>query len=190
MTDATTAGTTGGELLARLDAHDQIRQLASRYALAVNHRDLDTLVELFVDDVRVTRDTSGREALRAGFAAQLRPLGRTILQVTNQVVDLVDATHATGIVGTRAEIEVDGQWVVQVIEYHDTYRRDGGRWRFVRRKHLLWYGAPSATSPLGLAPANWPASPIGAGDLPDALDTWQAWQAGAPAAPDVTGHDR
>src|SRR5262249_40565635 len=38
--------------LERLLAYEEIRQLAARYALAVDARDLDALVELFVDDVK------------------------------------------------------------------------------------------------------------------------------------------
>ena len=162
-----------------LVACEQIRQLASRYAVTMNHRDLEALVQLFVPDVLVSRENSGRDALRASFEQQLRPLGRSILQVTNQVIDFVDDTHATGIVGSRGEIELldgdTGAWVVQVIEYHDTYERREGRWLFVRRRHYLWYGAPSTTSPIGLPPANWPASAVGSGDLPDALPSWQRW---------------
>jgi hypothetical protein len=163
-----------------LVACEQIRQLASRYAVAMNHRDLDTLVGLFVPDVRVGHSGAGRAALREDFARQLRPLGRSILQVTNQVIDVVDGTHAKGVVGTHAEVElVDGgaaTWIVQVIEYHDTYAIHGDRWLFVRRKHHLWYGAPIGTTPIGLPPANWPAHPIGEGDLPEALPDWQRWK--------------
>lgn len=163
-----------------LFAYEQIRQLASRYAVYLNHRELDRLAGLFVPDVRVGRDASGREALAADFEAQLRPLGRTILQVTNHVIDLApdDADAATGIVGCRGEIELDDEWVVQVIEYHDRYARVDGDWYFVRRKHLLWYGAPAATTPVGLAPAHWPASAVGDGDLPYSLESWRAWTAG------------
>jgi ketosteroid isomerase-like protein len=146
-------------------ACEQIRQLASRYAVAMSHRDLDALVALFVDDVQVGRDGLGHVALRADFERQLAPLQRRILQVTNQVIDVHDHDHASGIVGTRAELELDGTWVVQVIEYHDTYRRTPDGWRFVRRRHRLWYGAPLGTSPVGLPPANWPASATGTGDL-------------------------
>jgi ketosteroid isomerase-like protein len=53
-------------------AHDEIRQLASRYAVAVDSRDLDRLVGLFVDDVRVGRDTFGRDALRDSFRRRCR----------------------------------------------------------------------------------------------------------------------
>ena len=59
----------------RLLAYEQIRQLASHYAVAVDSRDLDALVELFVDDVRVGRDTYGRDALRDSFAESLGAIG-------------------------------------------------------------------------------------------------------------------
>ena len=150
--------------------------MASRYAVALNHRNLDALVELFVADVRVGRDDVGREPLKQNMAAQLRDGHRTILQVSNHVIDVVDADHATGIVGTRAEIERGDEWVIQVIEYHDTYERRDGRWLFVRRRHHLWYGADMLTRPNVLPEANWPKSQTGKGTLPEIMPSWQAWQ--------------
>jgi len=125
--------------LAWLIAHEQIRQLASQYALSLDARDLDTLVSLFVDDVQVGRDGRGRQALRADFAEQLGPLRRTILHVTNHLIDVLDADHARGVVSCRGEIERGGEWFVQSIQYHDTYERRAQRWLFVRRKHVLLY---------------------------------------------------
>jgi ketosteroid isomerase-like protein len=159
--------------IAWLVAHEQIRQLASRYAVALDARDLDTLVSLFVEDVRVGRDLVGRDALRASFTDQLRDLGVTILLVGNHVIDVVDDDHATGIVSCRGEIEMGDQWVVQAIQYHDTYERREGVWLFVRRRHLLFYGADMLQRPIGLSPANWPASATGKGELPEILPTWQ-----------------
>lgn len=150
--------------------------MASRYAVALNHRNLDALVELFVADVRVGRDDVGRESLKQNMAAQLRDGHRTILQVSNHVIDVVDADHATGIVGTRAEIERGDEWVIQVIEYHDTYERRDGHWLFVRRRHHLWYGADMLTRPNVLPEANWPKSQTGKGTLPEIMPSWQAWQ--------------
>lgn len=157
-----------------LIACEEIRQLASRYAVAINHRDFDALVALFVPDVRVGKDQTGRDALRANFAGQLSAGHRTILQVTTQVIDVTDEDHATGIVGTRAEIEGVAEWIVQVIEYHDTYERREGRWMFVRRRHYLWYGADMLTRPNDLPDANWPASQTGKGVLPEIMPTWHA----------------
>ena len=163
--------------VAWLVAHEQIRQLAARYAIALDARDLDTLVSLFVDDVRVGRDLVGPAALRASFTDQLRPLGITVLTVGNHVIDVIDPDHATGIVSCRAELELGQQWVVQAIQYHDTYEHRSGAWRFVRRRHLLIYGADLLQRPIGLPPAHWPASATGKGELPEMLATWQAFQA-------------
>jgi hypothetical protein len=166
----------GSDPISWLVAHEQIRQLASRYAVALDARDLDTLVGLFVPDVRVGRSDVGREALKGNFAQQLRNLGVTILHVTNHVIDVVDEDHATGIVSCRGEIEMGEQWVVQSIQYHDVYERRDGAWLFVRRRHLLFYGADMLERPIGLPPAHWPASATGKGELPEAFPTWQAFR--------------
>jgi ketosteroid isomerase-like protein len=162
-----------GDPIGWLVAHEQIRQLASRYAVAIDARDLDTLVSLFVPDVRVGRDQVGRDALRDNFRAQLQDIGVSILLVGNHVIDVLDADHATGIVSCRGEIELGEKWVVQAIQYHDTYERRDGQWLFVRRRHLLFYGADLLERPIDLPPADWPANATGKGELPEMLETWQ-----------------
>jgi len=159
--------------VARLLAHEEIRQLVYRYALAIDSRDLDALVELFVDDVRVGHEASGREALRESFDHQLRAIGISILSVGNHIIELEDDDHATGIVYCRGEIQLDERWIVQMIQYRDRYARRAGRWHFVRRVHLLWYGAEVGQSPIGLAPANWPESQVGRGTLPESWESWR-----------------
>ena len=157
----------------RLLAYEQIRQLAYRYALAVDSRDMDALVELFVDDVQVGGDRFGREALREDFARQLREVGITILFVGNHVIDLDDDDHARGVVYCKGEIQDGKRWITQAIQYRDRYERRDGRWYFVRRQHLLWYGRELGQSPLGLPPANWPEHHTGRGTLPESWESWQ-----------------
>ena len=159
----------------RLLAYEEIRQLAARYALATDSRDLDTLVGLFVDDVQVGRDTFGREALRASFDAALRGVGISILNVGTHVIDLVDVDHATGHVYCKGEIQDGDRWIHQAILYRDTYERRDGRWYFVRRRHELWYGAEVGVNPLGLEPANWPEHHDGRGTVPEVFPTWEAF---------------
>ena len=157
----------------RLLEYEEIRQLASRYALSIDSRDLDGLVRLFVEDVRVGREACGREALRRNFEQQLRDIGVSFLQTGNHVIDLIDDDHATGFVYCRAEIQDGERWLVQAIGYDDAYERRNGRWLFVRRKHELWYGAHQDQSPLSQPPANWPARPVGRGTLPQSWESWK-----------------
>jgi len=164
--------------LAYVVACEDIRQLASRYALFYGARDTASLAALFVPDVKVTRETSGHVALKESFDAQMGSLGRVILQVNNHLIDVLDADNATGVVACRGEIEdAAGDWIIHQIQYHDTYRRVDGQWYFARRKHLLWYGHTMPNAPVGLPEAHWPASQTGKGELPECLESWQTWTA-------------
>jgi ketosteroid isomerase-like protein len=158
----------------RAVARDEIRQLVAGYAVAMDARDLDRLVALFVDDVQVGREGRGRVALRDAFEASLGETPITVLNVGTHLIDFDDPDHARGVVYCRAELQVGDRWIVQMIQYRDTYERRDGVWRFVRRRHLLWYGREVGTSPVGLEPAHWPEHHTGWGELPDA---WAAWRA-------------
>ena len=125
----------------RLLAYEEIRQLAARYAVAVDRRDLDALVELFIDDVRVGRDNYGRDALRANFEEQLAAIGPSILNIGTHQIDLIDDDHATGHVYCKCEVGDGDRWIHQAIRYDDTYERRDGHWYIVRRLHKLFYGA-------------------------------------------------
>jgi hypothetical protein len=130
-------------------------------------------VELFVPDVRVGREASGRAALRADFDRSLRAIGISFLHVGNHVIELEGAERASGIVYCRGEIQDGARWIVQAIQYHDRYERREGRWLFARRKHHLVYGAELGQNPLALPPARWPASHTGRGTLPEELASWR-----------------
>ena len=166
-------------LVRRLWAHEQIRQLAARYAVAVDSRDVDALVALFVDDVRVGRDRSGRAALAESFRASLGAIGVSMLHVGTHVIDLVDDDHATGSVYCLAEVEEDGRVIRQAILYRDTYERRGDEWLFVRRIHELWYGLALDVSPLDQPPAEWPTRSFGRGTVPESWPSWGAFWAPA-----------
>jgi ketosteroid isomerase-like protein len=162
--------------LDRLIAHEEIRQLAAHYAVAMDSRDLDRLVALFVPDVQVGRSMFGREALRRDFEASLAQVGVTILTVGTHAVDLLDADHATGVVYCHGEVQVGDDWVHQAILYRDTYARVPGEgWRFVRRVHELWYGAVVSPNPLSQPPADWPVRAVGRGTVPESWPTWAAF---------------
>jgi hypothetical protein len=58
--------------LDRMESLADIRQLPYRYALAIDSRDMDALVDLFVPDVRVGRDEIGRDALKRWFTDTMK----------------------------------------------------------------------------------------------------------------------
>jgi hypothetical protein len=157
--------------LDRVVARDEIRQLVARYAVRMDARDFGGVAALFIEDVQVGRDQRGRPALHAFLEAAVREMPITILNVGTHVIELDDADHGRGVVYCRGELAVDDRWVVQAIQYRDTYARRDGDWFFVRRQHLLWYGRDVGTSPLGLPPARWPEHATGWGE-PEGWDAW------------------
>ena len=167
-----------GNNLEKLLALEQIRQLAAHYAVAVDSRDLDALVALFIDDVLVGRDATGRAALRESFDTSLRGIGVSILNVGTHAIDLVDADHATGSVYCHGQIQDGDRWIHQMILYRDIYERRMGEWYFVRRIHELWFGQQAERNPLDQSPANWPENHEGRGTVPESWPTWSAfWSA-------------
>jgi len=166
--------------LEKLLAYEEIGQLAAHYAVAVDSRDLDALVALFIDDVRVGRESFGRDALRASFDVSLRGIGVTMLNLGTHAIDLIDADHATGLVYCHGQILDGERWVHQMILYRDTYERRAGRWYFVRRIHELWYGQEAPNNPLDQPPANWPERHDGRGTVPESWPSWSAFWSAQP----------
>jgi hypothetical protein len=121
-----------------LEAETAIRQLAIRYAHAVDSRNIDALVALFVSDTDMSTG-KGPAGVRARYARALHSAYRTIHTVSNHLIDLVDEEHATGRVYTRAEEERKDSWAVRAMMYFDEYRLENGRWGFVDRKTHYWY---------------------------------------------------
>src|SRR3954449_10628520 len=86
--------TTLEERLDRMESLAEIRQLPYRYALALDSRDMDALVDLFVPDVQVGRDRSGRAALHAWFTTTMSQMRTSIHLVAGHIIDFDDADHA------------------------------------------------------------------------------------------------
>jgi hypothetical protein len=159
----------------RLLAYEEIRQLAARYALAVGHRDVGALIELFAADVRALGGKVGRPALREAFERHLRSDRVSILSVGGHVINLLGPDDAAGTVYCTAEFGDEGKWIGQAIAYQDDYVRRDGRWYFARRDHLLFYGCPPGYLPLDQPLACWPPSPVGRGSIPQDWPDWTSY---------------
>lgn len=163
------------ERIERIEAVLEIRQLVQRYALALDARDLDSLVELFVPDVRVGVSATGHEALRAWFDESLRKVRTTVHVVANHTIDLDADDRARGVVYCRDEVEVveRGEWQVGMLQYWDAYRRVGPTWCFERRRFHRWYQVDALQRPWPGAGVNQGDDPITTTPLPQAFPTWQ-----------------
>lgn len=168
---------TGADLatrIGRLESQLAIQQLPIRYAMAVDGRDVDSWVRLFVPDVRVTKTSSGREALRIQIDGMLRTFGRSMHQICGHRIDLheEDPDRASGAVYCRAEHEVGERWIVMAICYWDDYRRVDGEWLFVRRREKHWYAADVTERPQSVGFDGWD---VGSPSLPGYFPTWQSF---------------
>jgi ketosteroid isomerase-like protein len=126
------------ELLAR----DQIRQLAERYALGVDARDLEGIAAQFSVRSRWGKYGVGREGALTFYDNVLRRFHCTMHLVANHVIDFDDETHAHGIVYCRAHHHVSEpeHWFDMALAYWDQYElEDDGRWRITRRDLKAWY---------------------------------------------------
>lgn len=161
------------ERLRRVEDTLEIQQLPIRYAMAVDDRDLDTWVGLFVPDVKVGRELRGRQALRAAITPMVAKFYRSIHQIVGHRVQLIDRERATGHVYCRAEHEVGERWVVMAIRYDDEYRKVDGHWYFDRRIERHWYAADQLERPQSVEFSGW--EPAGRPNLPNS-DAWlQFW---------------
>jgi hypothetical protein len=173
--------TTVADRLDRMESLASIRQLPYRYALALDSRDMDSLVELFVPDVRVGRDERGREALKRWFTETMRGPKTSVHFVGNHIVDFDDADRAHGVVYCRDELErpESGHWEVGMLQYWDTYVRVDGEWCFQRRRFHRWYIVDALSRPRHGAGVNEGGDGLTTHQLPEAFETWGRFWEGA-----------
>ncbi|MBL7488193.1 nuclear transport factor 2 family protein [Frankia sp. AgB1.9] len=170
----------------QLLARDQIRQLAERYALAVDGKDLDSLAELFADDVSNGRYGPGRAGVRTFYDNRLRLFHCSMHLVGNHVIDFDDDEHAHGVVYCRAHHHVTEpeHWFDLALAYWDTYERSGDGWVFRRRRVKSWYrqefGHPEHGTERVLA-AEGQAGPMRGSRMPEGWPTFDDYWARPPA---------
>lgn len=80
----------------RIEAHQAIQQLAVKYAMAVDARDVDAWLGMFVDDIDCGRRGKGREALRTFIEPAVRDFYRTVHSITGHAIDEINGDHARG----------------------------------------------------------------------------------------------
>ncbi|MHB1538995.1 MAG: nuclear transport factor 2 family protein [Solirubrobacteraceae bacterium] len=158
--------TSSPDPLQRLLAAEQIRQLAYRYAYAVDSRDAELMHSLWAEPDGVAEypdidlNTVRRDHER-WFSK-----GPTVHFVGNHLIDLDDADHAHGSVYCWAQLDLGERFVDQSILYQDRYVRQPDGWCFLVRRHLLWFGQARERNPIDQEPDGWPRVHYGRGSLP------------------------
>jgi hypothetical protein len=166
----------------RIESRLAIQELPVRYALAIDARDLESWVKLFVEDVDCGKRGKGRAALLGFIEPAARTFYRSHHQICGHAIDFIDADHATGKVYCRAEHEQGDKWYVMLICYFDTYERRGGQWYFVKRDEKHWYSTDILERPQGPNFQRWPAWGDRKPQLPHAFPSWESfWEKSDPA---------
>jgi SnoaL-like domain len=160
------------EMLAR----QNIQQLHYRYAAAIEARDIEAMIELFVPHARFGEYGEGPDGLRQLMSSSLDASVFAVILAADHLIEFDGEDSARGQVWAQcfAQTHADG-FVEQLIKYEDRYQRHSGRWRFLHRRHRLYYGVARPESPLVQQAAEWPRSQIGVGDLPLADPAFLAW---------------
>lgn len=192
MTETTTSvnsHTSGQSLeqrLDRLESLDAIRQLAAKYSLSLDMRDLDAHVNLFASDIRVSREHTGRAHLKRWLDDTLRvQFTGTSHHIGGHVIEFEDADHAVGVVYSKNEHETpvesgDDEWVIMQMMYWDQYERIDGQWFFRRRLPCYWYAVDLNKPPVGDNKMRWPDRERYDGAYHELWPSWQQFWANPP----------
>ncbi len=167
----------------RLESLDAIRQLPAKYSLSLDMRDLDAHVNLFAPDIRVSRDKTGRQHLKAWLDDTLRlQFTGTSHHIGGHVIEFDDPDHAVGVVYSKNEHECGPEWVLMQMLYWDDYERIDGRWFFRRRLPCYWYASDINKPPLGDMKMRWPGREPYAGAWHELFPSWREFWASKPEA--------
>ena len=167
------------ERLARVEAELAIRQLAARYARAVDSRNLDELAKVFAPTTNWGEHGTGEAGCRAFYRPVLARFYRSFHQIAGQVIEDIGSDTARGTVYCRAEHEDGDAWVINLMVYFDRYVRIDGTWHILgRRPRFLLVGDANA-NPRSVDFCRWPGRE---GDfraeLPQSDPSWNAYWAG------------
>lgn len=170
----------------RLESLDEIRQLAAKYSLSLDMRDLDAHVNLFAPDIRVSREKTGRGQLKRWLDDTLRlQFTGTSHHIGNHIIEFDDPDHAHGVVYSKNEHETaceDGssEWVIMQMLYWDNYQRMDGRWYFRRRLPCYWYATDINKPPVGENKMRWPDREPYEGAYHELWPSWDEFWASPP----------
>lgn len=154
------------DAVGRLVAKDAIRDLALRYALAMDTRDEGLMLSLWsTGSGGVTMPDLDLGVVRDAVIPSWGSRGQSVMVVANHLVTFLSRDSAEGTVYSLVRIELGGRLVEQQVAYRDRYVRGPDGWQFLTRRHLLAFGIAWPDNPFQAEPAGWPRRQTGSGEL-------------------------
>ena len=130
---------TRDQLIDELLDREAIKELPARYCDYIWSKNVEGILSLFTEDgvfamegVGAAQEAKGQPALRK-FYGQVASGPGPLPFIHNIVIDLKDATHATG--RAYPEVRTLGQERIMAMGYYDDeYEKVGGQWKFKARR--------------------------------------------------------
>ena len=137
--------------LRRVEDRQAIQELGILYGFIMDERDEAGIRQIFTDDATLNSQdgvfaAAGIEQIVTTYLGRFAALGPTNHFSHGHVVrfDDSDPDVARGLLAGHAEVVRDGVGMQVALRYKDTYRRDGGRWKFSARLMSYMYYLPAA----------------------------------------------
>jgi len=138
-----------------------IQDLAVRYCVAIDDGDYEGLAEMYTEKATMG-ETVGRHEVVDLLRTIRADYGRTIHIPEAHSISFTDDDHATGLVLSHAELDIQQTTVHTFIRYYDDYERgDDGAWRFANRTLKFAYAVPFEQMPeslTGVDTVRWPGT--------------------------------
>lgn len=160
------------KLVRRIDDRQQLTELISRYGMAVDDRDFDTIGRLFAEDGEF-HGFKGRQTIVDYYRARTATFGASYHYAHTWHFDLESEDSASGAGNAHAELCIAGKTVRIALRYIDRYRRSAPGWQFQSRTLKFRYVLPFDEVANGLADpmqVRWPGTQPQMADLPDKLE--------------------
>jgi ketosteroid isomerase-like protein len=126
----------------RLEDRAAITDLAVRYCVAIDDGDYAGMVDMYTDKATLGAVVGKQEVVDL-LQSIRKDYGRTIHVPEAHTVSFVDGDHASGVVLSHAELDINGKTVHSYIRYYDDYERGSdGAWRFANRTLKFAYAVP------------------------------------------------
>lgn len=165
--------------IARVEDRLAIRELVSRYNIAIDNRDLQTVGSLFTENaffgsIDGAMGATTPKGIVDQFKERFSVLGATNHFTHDQVITFESPKRARGVVASHAEVWRKEKAMITALRYADVYEKADGVWRFAdRRLSFMYYlNVEDYTSLLGVRDRNLAGATPKPADWPEGTPTW------------------